>query len=163
MYSNKMPTNKIHCRIYHGSVRGGVRWDFVSYFEGSNSRGQRQSRDISTQIYHVGEYILNSVCRGHDRHDFLMRFKLFTWHLEGTSLSSQSQSASPGVFVQRKDVSISQEEALSLFSPLRRSFGWTRNSPITQLEHIRTCLTLNPHPRFDTSTNQNQPTSCHLY
>ena len=127
-----MSTNKIHCHIYHGSVRGEMIWDFVTYFEGSITRGQRQSRDISTQN-HAGEYILNSVCRGHDRHDFLMLFKLFTWHLDGTSLSSQSQSASPGVFVQRKDVSIGQEEALSLFSPLRRSFGWTRKSPITQL------------------------------
>ena len=151
-----MSTNKIHCHIYHWSVRGEMRWGFVTNFERSISRGQSQSRNISTQIYHVCEW----------RHSEWFSYAFQTFHLAFVwdkfiiAMATHVRgSASPW----RKDVSIGQKEALSLFSPLRRSFGWARNSPITQLEHIRTCLTLNPNPRFDTSTNQNQPTSCHLY
>ena len=117
-----MSTNKIHCHIYHWSVRGEMRWGFVTYFEGAISRGQRQSRNISTQIYHVGEYILNSVCRGHDRHDFLMLFKLFTWHLYGTSSSSQWQHMwgdQPAlVCLFRGRMSLSAKKRLSVFSRL---------------------------------------------
>ena len=147
----------------------GLGGMFVTKFDGLNSRenDRRLPENTSTQINHVDEYILNIVW-GFDLHDCLLffsssNFSLCIWR--GQVYHGQCMDQPGLACLLRGRMSVSAKKGLQVFSRLTEEAldeHATLPSHNSVLARIRTCPTLIPPPRFDTSTNQSQSSSCHL-